>query len=185
MLISKFEIENIEEKITQLEVDYEINLPEQYRNFLLQYNGGLTPKTYFKIRKVDSDIRAFYGFGRVEFSFEDIELKEWISQRLFPIACDTFGNEIVIGLCDDIIGKILFFDHELGKTHIVADDLQSFVKVCKSEKINPAVHKPIEQREAELIARGRGHIITDGLRKAWQDEIDRFANVVQEQVIIK
>ncbi len=185
MLISKFDTSGVSEKISQLEERYAINLPPQYKMFLLKYNGGLTPETFFKANKVESDVRAFYGIGNVEYSLDSADLGEWTKKNYFPIACDSFGNEILIGISEASYGKVFFWDHELSKTQMIALDLKTFVKACKSQKINPYAKKSIAEREADLIAKGRGHVITDGLRKAWQDEIDKFGNIEQERVIIK
>lgn len=68
---------------------------------------------------------------------------------------------------------------------MIAEDLKAFVKKCKSREINPRAKRSIEECEANMIAKGRGHVITDTLRKTWQDEIDKYGNMVQEKVIIK
>lgn len=52
---------------------------------------------------------AFFGVGNVELSINNVELKEWVKINFFPIACDSFGNIIVIGLCKCNTGKIYFF----------------------------------------------------------------------------
>ena len=184
MLISKFEGTNIE-KIVQLEMGYGVELPSQYKNFLLKYNGGLTPETRFKSNKVSSNVRAFYGLGDVDFSLNSLDLQALISLDLFPVACDSFGNYVVLGIHGDVEGNVFFLDHEIGKVQRIADDLKSFVKLCKSKRISPDVRMSIEEREADLISRGRGHVITDGLRKMWQQEIDMYGNIVQERVVIE
>jgi hypothetical protein len=56
--------------------------------------------------------------------------------------------------------------------------------LCKSEKTNDASKRTIKEREDALIAKGRGNIITDDLRKMWQAEIDKYGNMTQEEVII-
>ena len=66
MLISKFSNSNIEDKIADLEKQYEIILPIQYKNFLYKYNGGYTPRTGFKAKRITSDLRGFYGIGDVK-----------------------------------------------------------------------------------------------------------------------
>lgn len=185
MLISKFETENTEFRINELEGKYGISLPFEYRAFLLKYNGGLTPETTFKIRKVSSDIRAFYGLGSVEYNLNLMDLDDWIHRHLFPIACDSFGNFVVLGLHGDAAEKVYFEDHETGEVQLIADDLKSFIKSCKSKKISPDVRMSIEEREADLISRGRGHVIDDELREMWQQEIDRYGNIHQERVLIK
>lgn len=185
MLISKFSGINLKDQVMDMEKKYEITFPDPYKVFLCKYNGGDTPNTKFKIGKISSDIRGFYGIGDVRYSLDSIDLEEWLDVKIFPIACDSFGNYIVIGLSKDSMGKIYFWDHE-EENHIdyLAEDLQSFLKSCKSEKISEDATKSIEEREAAMIARGRGEYITDGLRQMWQAEIDKYRNMVQEKVII-
>lgn len=185
MLISKFSNDNIEEKVADLERRYEITLPTQYKNFLYKYNGGDTPRTDFEIRRIESDLRGFFGVGDVDLSIDKVELEEWLEKKFFPIACDSFGNFIVIGLGRFNSGKIYFCDHEKGfKADCLAKNLQAFLKCCKSEQISEAFKHPIKEREEILIANGRGGIITDGLRRMWQDEIDKYENMVQEEVLL-
>ena len=131
MLISKFSNYNVEEKIIDLERQYEIILPTQYKNFLHKYNGGYTPKTKFKA------------------------------------------------------GKIYFCDHEKGnKVEYITESFKKFIECCKSEIISEASRRSIKEREDALIAKGRGNIITDDLRKMWQAEIDKYGGMVQEEVLV-
>lgn len=185
MLISKFSNGNVNDQIASIEKEYTIVLPSQYRAFLCKYNGGYTPKTTFKVGKISSDIRGFYGLGDVELSLRTTELREWLNAKVLPIACDSFGNEIVIALSGDDNGKIYFCDHEKGnKPDHIAEDLKSFFSCCESEKISDVSIRSVEEREAALIAAGRGDIITDALRQMWQAEIDKYTNMVREEVII-
>ena len=185
MLISKFDIYGVSDEISTIESQYEIVFPEQYKDFLLRYNGGYTPKTKFKAKGVSSDIKGFYGIGAVSFSASQEMISSWIPQKLFPIACDSFGNYIFIGLADDKCGKIFFCDHEKGmKLSLLAEDFPSFIRVCKSDRIPEAALRSIEERKAALIERGRGHIITPALIELWQTELDKYGNIQQEDVII-
>ena len=63
MHISKFTTANIEERIQTFEAQYAVTLPEQYRGFLMKYNGGRTPETDFHGKKLSTDVRAFFGIG--------------------------------------------------------------------------------------------------------------------------
>lgn len=189
MLISKFDTENIEAKVQELEEKYSITLPEQYREFLLKYNGGETPETSFKIGREDSVIRAFYGIGDVIYSFSSIEefIPDFLKKQFLPIASDVFGNYIVIGLDENKNGQIWFSDHEKGfKATYLTEDFKEFLKKVKSKKINMEFcTMPVEEREKSMIEDGNGHLVTDWLREEWQAEIDKFANIKQERVIIK
>lgn len=66
----------------------------------------------------------------------------------------------------------------------MAESLQDFFKFCKSEKIKEASKRSIKEREEILIANGRGDNITDGLRQLWQAEIDKYGNMIQEEVVL-
>lgn len=185
MLISKFLNCNVEEIVRDIERRYEIILPTQYKNFLYKYNGGYTPKTKFKAGRISSDLRGFFGIGDVELSLDNVGLGEWIEKNIFPIACDLFGNYIVIGLNNDDAGKVYFCDHEKGnKTEYITENLKNFVECCKSEKISEASRRSIKEREDALVAKGRGNIITDDLRKMWQAEIDKYGSMIQEEVVV-
>lgn len=186
MLISRFPNNDAVDRVTEIEEKYGLSLPEEYRAFLCKYNGGDTPDTNYRAGRASTTVRGFYGFGDVAFSFDKMDLQEWIEKDLFPIACDPFGNEIAIGLGPEDHGSVYFLDHEEEyKKILVVEDFMAFVKKCKSKKIDEDCKRTIEEREADLIARGRGHVITDGLRKLWQAEIDKYGNMVQERVIIK
>ena len=65
----------------------------------------------------------------------------------------------------------------------VSPNLKSFIKACKSEQISEASKRSIKEREDALIQKGRGNIITDELRKMWQAEIDKYADMKQEEVM--
>lgn len=57
--------------------------------------------------------------------------------------------------------------------------------ICSGEqKIDSYARRSIAEREADLIARGRGHVIDDLLRQMWQEEIDTYGNMVQERLVI-
>lgn len=186
MLISRFPNDNIEERIIELENKFDISLPKQYRKFICQYNGGYTPNTDLKVGRASTSVRAFYGFGGVDYSFDKLNIQEWIKDKIFPVACDMFGNEIAISLDEVDYGCVYFLDHEKGyMKSLVGTDFKAFVQKCKSKEINPLVRRSIEEREADLISRGRGHVINDLLRQMWQEEIDKYANMVQEKVVIK
>lgn len=186
MLISRFPNNNAETRIVELENKFNISLPTQYRRFLCKYNGGDTPNTDYKAGRASTPVRAFYGFGEVDYSFDEFNMRQWIENKLFPMACDMFGNVFVISFDEADYGSVYFTDHEKGyKKSLVGADFRGFVNKCKSKEINPYARRSIAEREADLIAKGRGHVITDTLRQAWQDEIDKYGNMVQEKLVVE
>ena len=187
MLISKFDTYGIEQKVIQFEATYNIQFPSQYKKFILKYNGGHTPDTTFKVKpRRNEDVISFYGIGVEEEC--SLEKHPWIDERIgngyLPIADDDFGNEYLIGIAKENYGKIYFYDHEEQTAEFVRNDFNEFIVSCKSKKLDKSVRKTVAEREADLIARGLAHNITDGLRRLWQEEIDFYGNMVQEPVIL-
>lgn len=188
MLISRFDNTNIEEYITQLEKQYSIVLPEEYKRFLLKYNGGMTPKTKFRINKISSDVRAFYGLGNADkyYNFQKLIdnmniLEDYIEDSMLPIATTVSGDDITIGIGKEENGSIFFKYHDRGKKYIkLADTLCEFVSKCKSEEIGHI--RTIEERKQSMIEKGKAANITEGILKVWQREIDAYANIHQEQL---
>ncbi len=185
MLISKNDTNGIEEHIVYTEEVNGVKFPAQYRNFLLKYNGGKTPETTFKIGKIKSDIQEFIGVGNAELNISKLKI-EWDNKKYSPIARDSYGNYIFIGLERKVEGQIFYRDHEREDCPMkfLTEDFNSLIKVCKSKKIDENSKKTVEEREADLISRGFGHNISESLKKMWQKEHDKFINMVQERVVL-
>lgn len=188
MLISGFDNANIEEHIAAFEKEQNITLPEEYRRFLLKYNGGETPKTKFRINKVSSDVRAFYGLGnaRERYNFQrlidnmNILKEDYIKDDMLPIATTDYGDTITVGIGEKENGCIFFKYHDRGKKYIkLTDTLCEFAAKCKSEKIGHI--ESMEERIQGMIADGLGKKITEATLKGWQAEIDRYAHIHQEK----
>ncbi len=187
MLISRFDNTNIEEHIAMFEKQNNICLPEDYKQFLKKYNGGMTPKTKFRINKVSSDVRGFYGLGNADknYNFQKLidnmnMLADYIEDEMLLIATTVSGDDITIGIGNEEQGSIFFRYHDRGNKYIkLADNLCEFASKCKSEKIGHV--RTIEERRQSMIARGKERYIDDILIKGWQAEIDKYANIHQEE----
>ena len=137
-------------------------LPSDYEEFLKKYNGGNTPNTSVKTSKVSSDVKAFYGVGtNLTYSLNEVQ------------AIDKNG----------INSGVYFVDHEKNRElESVAESFKAFIKLCKSKPIKEASKRTPKEREELLISKGKGGNITDGLRKMWQEEYDKYKGMVQEEV---
>ena len=189
MLISKFNTENMEERVREFEAKYSFVFPEQYRSFLLKYNGGKTPNTEFRINKVSADVEGFYGLGNATqyhnySSFESMDgLEDWLKDSVLPIAENSFGDYIMIGIGNTNNGKVYFYYHDRQKKYIeLSENFKMFISKCKSEKIGRI--RSIEERYASMISKGRKEFIDKDLIKIWQDEIDEYAGIHQEELVI-
>lgn len=183
MLIVKNQNDGIEELIVEFENSIGYELPVEFMSFLKKYNGGETPNTSVNFNGISSDIRAFYGLGNVKYNFSKISCVKEDEKMLLPIAEDSFGNYFAIGLAGD--DGIYFIDHEKESGVLRVDEsFLGFVNKCKSEEISPLSKRTPKEREEALIRKGKGGNITDGLRKMWQAEYDKYKNICQEEVIM-
>ncbi len=184
MLISKFDITNIEERICSFESRYNIELPVVYRKFMHQYNGGETPKTSFKANRKTYEIRAFFGIdlGDAAFSMDRVfYLDSFINRSLLPIAVDYFDNYYAINIGDNGNGVIFFLNHEKGyKEQKLFDTFKELIAASKSAEIGHI--RTIEERKQALISNGYGHLLTPEKIAGWQAEINRYKNIHQENV---
>ena len=82
--IFPFDKTGVSEAVAQFKENHDIQLPEEYRTFLINYNGGNTLQTSFKIKKESSDIRAFYGFENAdyEYNFEYFLDHDFLSEHI-------------------------------------------------------------------------------------------------------
>lgn len=186
MLISRFGAEDSGARVAEMETKYGVMLPPEYRAFLCKYNGGFTPKTHFRVGKAASDLRGFFGGGSAKLNFENVHLDGWVAGKLFPIACDSFGNYVAISLREESYGKIYFYDHETeNKISLICDSFSSFLGYCRSDRISDASKRSVAEREAVLTAAGKGDSITDALRRMWRVEIEKYAHINQERVVLE
>ena len=70
------------------------------------------------------------------------------------------------------------------KVNSAPTDFINFCYNCNSTAISNGATKSVEEREKDLIARGRGSIITEALRDMWRDEIKKYESIRQEEVTI-
>lgn len=95
-------------------------LPEDYVQFLLRENGGRPEPSVFGFQEhgepSDSSVAWLFGLcDDPDYSLE-ANLEEYegrIPGGLCPIACDPFGNLLLLCLKEDDYGAIWFWNHEL------------------------------------------------------------------------
>lgn len=167
-------VEEYEKKISE-------KLPDQFRTFLIRYNGGETPNTSFRSDRETSDIKGFYGLGNVKYSLDNVMPIKINGADYLPIALDSFGNEFLISFND---GSIYFLNHENDKMTKLSENLKAFLYLCESTSVSKGALKSVEEREKELIEKGRGSMITEALRDMWRAEIEKHSRVSPEEVIL-
>lgn len=109
--------------ILRLEHQLGVPLPEDYRSFLIQHNGGRPAPNVFSIATdgtATDDTIAWFLCIKPDDVNDILETASALQGRipgyLLPIAVDPFGNYICIGISGSDYGRIYFWDHELEST---------------------------------------------------------------------
>ncbi|QNK48657.1 SMI1/KNR4 family protein [Brevibacterium sp. PAMC23299] len=123
--------------IKQFEQEYDVTLPKQYVDFLLEYNGGYPQESNFRISDDEGEslVNKFYGIGDMKSNLAKVfEILEGeIPEDFVSIANDPGGNEILLGVSGEYPGKVYFWIHdiepedEMGNMFILADSFAEFL----------------------------------------------------------
>jgi hypothetical protein len=143
-----------EAEVVALELRIGCRLPESYRCFLLENNGGVpTPDMdtidIEHLLGSPTDVGEFFGIDRpVTSSTIDWNLSTFegrISNQMLPIACDSGGNLFCISLNERDYGSVVYCDFNPGfGYHVsnsaiyypVAPDFDSFLERIRSFEDN-------------------------------------------------
>lgn len=133
-----------EERVSAFEAKLGRRLPDDYREFLLLYNGGQPKPSVFRFgdRKrpyTDSSVEWFLSLYDGEiYSLERVikSLRDRIPPDTLPIAYDPFGNIVLLGLHGDVRDKVYFWDHERepddqpdwSNIDLIADSFDGFMR---------------------------------------------------------
>ena len=106
-----------EADVWKLEEFIQRRLPEQYRRFLLEFNGGRPDPDTVDVAGLPgspTDVQVFFGIGRlIESSCIDWRVESLVERMedgLLPIACDSFGSVYCISLREEDYGAVSFCD---------------------------------------------------------------------------
>jgi cell wall assembly regulator SMI1 len=111
-----------EENIESLEKSVGVKLPNDYRRFLTEQNGGRCRECTVKLPTGERVVLICFLAEETPLDTESIDfVRTTISDRLpgdlIPIAREPFGNFFVLDLNKNMFGHILFWDHELSPEH--------------------------------------------------------------------
>lgn len=122
-------------------------LPEPYRDYLLNYNGGKFEHTVFTLPDGDnSSIHHVFGLhdgpNYSQFDEEPYDDASFTKAGYLLIADDGFSNGICLKLSDENRGAIYFYNHEESRIKDssslikLASDFNEFVSSLESEETN-------------------------------------------------
>lgn len=121
------------EDLARIENLYAISFPEDYRNHLLSYNGGIPSSGVFSFTEngevTQSRIHFFYAINSDDYDdmIEAIDTfkknEKRMPNNIFPIAEDPFGNVICISVDKKKdYNHIFFWNHEREVDYSVSND---------------------------------------------------------------
>lgn len=130
-------------QLDELEKKLGNTLPRFYREFLKNTNGGKAKADKFSFTANDGThdddcVQYFYALhsGEIGNLEETIDtFKDRIPGDTLPIACDPFGNQILLHMGNQPDGPVYFWDHELelqgDPVSPIAPSLESFIAGLK------------------------------------------------------
>ncbi|WP_110513545.1 SMI1/KNR4 family protein [Herpetosiphon llansteffanensis] len=132
-----------EQAVATFEQELGCRLPEDYRAFLLEHNGGQPELTVFDMNSslMPDDQSMIHYFFTLDPASEYYEIRNEIKVytdetriplELLPIACDPGGNIICLGIRGEQRGKVYFWDHEFELEAEEEGDLYYNVSCCGS-----------------------------------------------------
>lgn len=181
MLISGFDTADIEPLTADFEKKHKLRLPDEYRRFLLKYNGGETPNTVFAIGGVSSDLRALYGLGGADprYCFDRRRLSGFLKDGMLPIGENAWGDTVALKVSGQGAGGVYFLYHDRpGKFLPLTADFAAFTAQCASRPLGHI--RTVEERAAALQSREKP--VTPELTAMWEQEITHLQSLHQETV---
>ncbi len=106
-----------EEDVSQFERELGIDLPDDYRQFLLTHNGGRPEPEVFPVEGDPDASMVDWFLGIQEGAYEDLRnhlkvFRDRVPPELLPIARDPGDNLIYIAVLGPNRGRVNFWDHE-------------------------------------------------------------------------
>lgn len=108
-----------EGRIEEIERKIGARLPESYRRFLRQFNGGVPSPDVIEVDGLPgnpTDVQVLFGIdGAIESNnllWHKDAFSNRLPARLLPIACDSGGNLFCLSLADKNFGAVVYVDFE-------------------------------------------------------------------------
>lgn len=118
----------------------EIKLPESYKQFLLETNGGFCQPSCFKFYFPRYEIYEWGDVGRL-LGISDPEdtrsLHKWVQKGTsdIPLALGHGGNMLILGVAGEDKGKVYYWIHDTFEgdqdTFFVANDFAEFLAMLQ------------------------------------------------------
>ena len=114
------------DKIQAVEKEYDVSLPNDLINLLLESNNGRPEKSLFQVIGIERVFKKLLSYNKEdrENIYPYIEILRNEDSKLFPIASDPFGNFICL-----FEGQIVFWEHETARKQYICDTITEFINL--------------------------------------------------------
>ena len=192
--IEPYNTENVTEHIIKLENDLNIILPEDYKQFLIKYNGGWTPGTEIYFDEFDYEIAGFNGVNKAKGSGN---FYYYINSEVDVIR-NQFYEDLEEGMLNIAgwYGAYYYLNIDsnssnYGAIYYMDEDREGFIYVCSSfKKLTQKARTPdfhvstVEENIQYYKEKGWEDRITPSLKKEWKKEYKKYKDVKLVPVII-
>ena len=108
-----------EKTVAEFEAKNGIELPSDYREFMLAHHGGVPEPNFYWVAPDDwgSGIESFYGFGREGYLLQqylDHRTSIGIAPDMIAIGDDGCCSHLAIGIAGKRRGQVFYIDCEFG-----------------------------------------------------------------------
>lgn len=130
-----------ERELQEYEASLGVRLPSEYREFLLEFNGGVPDNDSFLLpgesSYADSSVRSFFGVSAGFDNSLAYYLKIYVKAKrihgdMLPIAEDYGGNIVVLAVKGPKVGHVLFWNHELEGTKPDSSLIEHLIPIAPS-----------------------------------------------------
>lgn len=135
--------------LKSIESYFNIKLPNTYKDYLLEVNGGISKRNIFFFKNGENGSVTHHWYGiRSEpyFSLLSSMYERGIRypNNFIAICDDSFGNKVLLSIRGSDYGKLYFWDHEresyegekpdYSNLTLIADSFEEFINNLKSEE---------------------------------------------------
>lgn len=116
------------DKINYVEKCCEIHLPEDLKEFILQYNNGRPIKSTFDSERTKGlEIKKLLSYNEddKESIYTFLEVIRSENKSLFPVASEPAGDFICL---DTSNNKIVHYNHETTSIEFISNSFSEFIK---------------------------------------------------------
>jgi hypothetical protein len=113
------------ENIKIFEEKYNVTLPEEFKRFLLEYNGGDVKPNVFKISDEhgESALNTLYGLD-ISSEYDELSnvfdsLEGELPENFISIGDDSAGNQICLGIIGSYCGKVYIWMHDMEENEFM------------------------------------------------------------------